>query len=111
MSRRSPPEVAGMLASPRCGARTRRGTACRCPAVAGKTRCRMHGGALGSGAPLGNQNALRHGRFSAAAIAERRWIRQVLHGARQELEQVATNRQRLQDLVTQLRGRDDDTPA
>ena len=26
----------------------------------------MHGGALGSGAPLGNQNALRHGTYSKA---------------------------------------------
>jgi uncharacterized protein YjcR len=31
------------------------------PAVRGKLRCRMHGGAPGSGAPLGNQNALKHG--------------------------------------------------
>ena len=29
----------------------------------------MHGGAPGSGAPLGNTNALRHGHYAAAAIA------------------------------------------
>ncbi|MFX7914628.1 HGGxSTG domain-containing protein, partial [Acinetobacter baumannii] len=34
-----------MLASARCGARTRLGGACRAPAVRGKRRCRMHGGA------------------------------------------------------------------
>src|ERR1700730_4279898 len=28
-----------------CGARTRAGAPCRAPKVAGKTRCRMHGGA------------------------------------------------------------------
>ena len=28
----------------RCGARTRRGTACQKPPLAGKTRCRLHGG-------------------------------------------------------------------
>ena len=38
-----------MLVSPRCGAKTRSGNACRSPAVRGKKRCRMHGGALGSG--------------------------------------------------------------
>ncbi|HVQ80211.1 MAG TPA: HGGxSTG domain-containing protein, partial [Pseudolabrys sp.] len=40
-----------MLSSPRCGARNRRGGFCRSPAVSGKRRCRMHGGAPGSGAP------------------------------------------------------------
>src|SRR5215203_4911868 len=46
-----------MLASPRCGAKTRSGCSCRSPAVHGKKRCRMHGGAQGSGAPKANQNA------------------------------------------------------
>jgi glucans biosynthesis protein len=32
----------------------------------------MHGGAAGSGAPIGNKNALRHGHYTAEAIAERR---------------------------------------
>lgn len=49
------------LNSPRCGAKTRKGTACQAPAVLGKKRCRMHGGAKGSGAPIGSQNALKHG--------------------------------------------------
>ena len=30
--------------APRCGARTRRGTACRCPAMRRRRRCRLHGG-------------------------------------------------------------------
>lgn len=49
------------LQSPRCGAKTRQGTPCRAPAVNNKRRCRMHGGADGSGAPIGSQNALKHG--------------------------------------------------
>lgn len=49
------------LQSPRCGATTRKGTACRSPSVSNKKRCRMHGGAKGSGAPIGFQNALKHG--------------------------------------------------
>ena len=53
--------TAPMLASPRCGARTRSGSPCRSPAVNGKKRCRMHGGAKGSGAPRGNKNALSTG--------------------------------------------------
>eukprot|EP01035_Chromulina_nebulosa_P001400 gene1400-1873_t len=42
-----------MRASPRCGAKTRKGTPCEAPAVSGKVRCRMHGGARGSGAHKG----------------------------------------------------------
>ena len=55
-----------------CGARTRRGTACRGPAVRGRARCRMHGGAAGSGAPRGNTNRRTHGRYARATIARRR---------------------------------------
>jgi len=67
--------TAPMLSSARCGARTRSGASCRSPAVKGKKRCRMHGGAHGSGAPKGNHNALRHGTYSKAAIAQRAGIR------------------------------------
>ena len=80
--------VGPMLASPRCGARTRSGRACRSPAVNGKKRCRMHGGAAGSGAPRGNRNARKHGLFTGDAIAERRQIRAVLGEARKLLEQM-----------------------
>jgi uncharacterized protein YjcR len=67
-----------MLASRRCGAKTRSGGACRSPAVHGKKRCRMHGGAPGSGAPRPNQNARKHGLFSKDALAERRQIQALL---------------------------------
>jgi hypothetical protein len=67
-----------MLASPRCGAKIRAGGSCRAPAVRGKRRCRMHGGAPQSGAPGGNQNARKHGLFTQPAIAERRQIRTLL---------------------------------
>ena len=59
-----------MLASARCGARTRSGKPCRSPAVCGKRRCRMHGGAPGSGAPFSNKNALKHGMYTREALAE-----------------------------------------
>ncbi len=70
-----------MAASPRCGAKTRIGVACRAPAMCGKLRCRMHGGAPGSGAPRGNRNARKHGAFTQARIAERRAMRELLGDA------------------------------
>jgi hypothetical protein len=73
-----PRNTRAMLSSPRCGAKTRSGVACRSPAVHGKKRCRMHGGAPGSGAPRGNQNALKHGRYTKAAIRERRAVRALI---------------------------------
>ena len=38
----------------------------------------MHGGALGSGAPLGNKNALKNGRYTKEAIAQRRQARELM---------------------------------
>jgi uncharacterized protein YjcR len=77
-----------MLASPRCGAKTRTSGACRSPAVSGKKRCRMHGGAQGSGAPMSNQNARKHGLFTRDAIAERRQIQALLGEARKLLDEM-----------------------
>jgi uncharacterized protein YjcR len=79
-------DTAPMLASPRCGVKTRCGGACRSPAVHGKRRCRMHGGARGSGAPQANQNARKHGLFTRDAIAERRQIQALLSDARKLLD-------------------------
>lgn len=58
----------------RCLAMTRKGTACRSPAVKGNPRCRMHGG-KGSGAPRGNRNAWKHGGRSAEAEAAARYLK------------------------------------
>jgi uncharacterized protein YjcR len=66
-----------MHLTPRCGARTRGGNSCRAPAMP-NGRCRMHGGPS-PGAPKGNKNALKHGLYTAEAIAQRRemsaWMR------------------------------------
>jgi hypothetical protein len=70
-----------MHQSPRCGARTRAGSACQSPAVSGKRRCRMHGGAKGSGAAAGNRNALKHGRYSHEAIEFRRRMQELVREA------------------------------
>jgi uncharacterized protein YjcR len=48
----------------------------------------MHGGAPGSGAPRGNQNALKHGRYSAKAIARRRYLRRLIVESRRLAEEV-----------------------
>jgi hypothetical protein len=48
----------------------------------------MHGGARGSGAPIGNRNALRHGRYTAQAIGFRREIQALLRASRELLESV-----------------------
>src|SRR5712692_2539533 len=68
--------------APRCGAKTRRGTPCRAPAMA-NGRCRMHGGA--STGPRTSQGRARsqrarwkHGLYSAAEEAERQRARQLL---------------------------------
>ena len=70
-----------MLSSSRCGAKTRAGTPCISPDVIGKKRCRLHGGAPGSGAPRGNKNALKHGVYTREAIAERRQTRKLMRQA------------------------------
>ena len=56
----------------RCRARTRRGSLCQSPAMK-NGRCRMHGG-KSPGAPKGNKNALKHGWYTAEAIAMRRLL-------------------------------------
>ena len=63
------------FATPRCRAKTRQGTACQAPACRGKRRCRMHGGHL-TGAPRGNQHAVKHGRYTARMRALKRQARQ-----------------------------------
>ncbi len=77
-----------MLASARCGANTRAGGSCRAPAMCGKRRCRMHGGAPGSGAPKRNRNARRHGMFTKGAIAESKQIQGLLGEARKLLQEL-----------------------
>jgi hypothetical protein len=48
----------------------------------------MHGGAEGSGAPKGNKNALKHGQFTRAAIAERRQLKKLIRESAQFLKEI-----------------------
>lgn len=45
----------------------------------------MHGGAAGSGAPLGNRNALKHGMYTKAMKAQKARIRELIHGTNEIL--------------------------
>jgi hypothetical protein len=66
-----------------CGARTRSGAPCRRRKVSGRARCRLHGGAAGSGAPLGERNGrYRTGEHTNEAKAERRWVREIVRAAK-----------------------------
>ena len=77
-----------MHQAPRCRATSKRsGKQCRAPAVTGRLVCRMHGGAVGSGAPDGNKNALRHGRYTAEAIASRRHLSDLIRQSRAVIAQ------------------------
>jgi hypothetical protein len=77
-----------MLASQRCGAKTRKGGSCKSLAVHSKKHCRMHGGAPGSGAPKENKNALKHGFFTKEAIEGRKQLRALLRGSRDFLRNI-----------------------
>jgi hypothetical protein len=46
----------------------------------------MHGGAPGSGAPRGNNNALKRGHHTRKAIAERRHLRALLRNVHRFLD-------------------------
>jgi glucans biosynthesis protein len=45
----------------------------------------MHGGAAGSGAPIGNRNAAKHGLFTRLAIDERRHAQALIRQSRKLL--------------------------
>jgi hypothetical protein len=77
-----------MLSSQRCGAKTRTGKPCRSPAVQEKERCRMHGGAAGSGARRGNKNARKHGLYTREAMAQRRQLAQLMKQSRKLLLEI-----------------------
>jgi len=46
----------------------------------------MHGGAEGSGARVGNRNALKHGRYSREIVEFRRRVRKLLREASELIE-------------------------
>jgi hypothetical protein len=73
----------------RCGAKTRRGASCQCPAMR-NGRCRLHGG-LSTGAKTSEgierirRAVTKHGRYSQHAREERKNYRELLRQFRQLL--------------------------
>ncbi|WP_368860893.1 HGGxSTG domain-containing protein [Desulforhabdus sp. TSK] len=65
----------------KCGAKTRSGGNCKNPAMK-NGRCRLHGG-KSTGAPKGNKNAFKHGRYSREAIEARQFVRELIRMSRQ----------------------------
>jgi hypothetical protein len=66
--------------TPRCGARTRAGEVCPCPAMR-NGKCRIHGG-LSPGAPRGTANGnYRDGYWTREAVEERKFIRSLVKDA------------------------------
>jgi hypothetical protein len=80
--------------APRCGAKTRQGGSCQAPAMP-NGRCRMHGG-KSTGAPKGNQNALKHGRYTAEALAMRKSVGALLRQARSTLLDLSAQTSRVE---------------
>jgi glucans biosynthesis protein len=48
----------------------------------------MHGGALGSGAPARNQNALKHGLYTREAFAERQRLGELMRQTRELIAKI-----------------------
>jgi hypothetical protein len=68
--------LANLAKAARCGAKTRTGQPCGQAAVRGRSRCRMHGGAKGSGGPRGSRNGnFKHGLLTGEAKASRGTMR------------------------------------
>jgi len=80
----------------RCGAKTRRGTGCQCPAMP-NGRCRLHGG-LSTGPKTAEgierirRAVTKHGRCSQAAKAKRAEYRNLLRDCREMLSGLSDNR-------------------
>ena len=77
----------------RCGARTRRGSACLKPALKGKARCQLHGGkATGARTIAGLQRLtaaqLRHGKYTKTELAKAKHRAEIGRRVRGELKRL-----------------------
>ena len=80
-----PRNTGPMLSSARCGAKTRSDDRAGHQRSAAKSAAEC---TAGSGAPRGNQNALKHGVFTKEAIDERRNVRALMGQPRKLLQQL-----------------------
>jgi hypothetical protein len=85
--------LANLAKASRCGARTRAGHPCRQAAVRGRARCRMHGGAKGSGGPRGDRNGnFKNGLWTRESVRIRRTMRAKVREIRALLQATSTVR-------------------
>jgi len=80
------------MKAPRCGAKTRKGTPCRAPAMR-NGRCRLHGGkSTGPRTPEGIERIkrahLKHGQYTKDAIASRKEFNTLLRKYRETLKEI-----------------------
>ena len=78
--------------APRCGAKTRKGTPCQCPAMA-NGRCRLHGGlSTGPRTPEGLANSRKanwkHGFYSEENREMRKMISRLYRDSKNTLEEI-----------------------
>lgn len=86
------------MKAPRCGAKTRRGTSCKAPAMK-NGRCRLHGGkSTGPKTPEGIERIrdahLKHGEYTKEATEERKQFYSLLRqfkGTIRELNDIGQN--------------------
>jgi hypothetical protein len=72
-----------MTRAPRCFAKTRQETPCRCAVMRGRSRCHKHGGAKGSGGPKRESNgSYKHGAWTAESVELRHAASRLLKAAR-----------------------------
>jgi hypothetical protein len=85
--------LANLAKARRCGARTRAGHPCRQAAVTGRARCRMHGGAKGSGGPRGDRNGnFKHGLWTHESLSTRRAVRAKVREIRGLLQTIGSGK-------------------
>lgn len=75
------------FSAPRCGAKTRKDTPCRCPAMRNRRRCRLHGGLstgprTAQGIERIRKAVTKHGFYTQAAILQRRRTREAMRELR-----------------------------
>src|SRR6478672_4571503 len=78
--------------APRCGAKTRRGTACQAPGMP-NGRCRLHGGrSTGPRTAEGLQRCgtanWKHGFYGKQALAERQRVRELVRSSMELLREI-----------------------
>ncbi len=78
--------------APRCGAKTRKGTPCKAPAMK-NGRCRMHGGKstgprTQEGLERSRKARWKHGYYSREAIKERKLMQQFMKDCKDFLEEI-----------------------